>query len=171
MMEIKALLLKEHSKAVTSVIVSYILKHPEKIDELMDCFFDSNSRICQRAAWPVGILGEKNPEIIMSYLPKLITNLKEPKHDAITRNTVRIWQKMKIPENLLGEVFELCFNFILNPKIAIAIRAFSMTACANIAKDIPELREELILAISDQLENATPGIISRGNKIINNLRK
>ncbi|MEY3421409.1 MAG: hypothetical protein RIR48_1701 [Bacteroidota bacterium] len=170
-MDIKALLLKEHSKAVTSVIVNYYLKHPDKIDELMDCFFESNYRICQRAAWPVGILGEKNPEIIISYLPKLITNLTEPKHDAIIRNTVRIWQKMKIPENFQGEVFELCFNFILNPKAAIAIRAFSMTVCANIAKDIPELREELILAISDQLENSAPGIISRGNKIINNLRK
>jgi hypothetical protein len=46
-----------------------------------------------------------------------------------------------------------------------------MTVCANICKDIPELKEELILAIEDQLEFGSAGIVSRGRKIIKELQK
>jgi hypothetical protein len=142
-----------------------------RISELMDCFFDPNLRICQRAAWPVGDLGEKYPTLLIPYLPALIENLKTPKHNAIMRNTVRTWQNMPIPEEFQGAVFEICFEYIIDPKIPIAVRAFSMTVCANICNDVPELKEELKIAIEDQLEFGSPGIRSRGNKILKQLEK
>ncbi len=170
-MTFRSILSSEHSRVATNSILQAIQLEPKRITELMDCFFDNDLRICQRAAWPVGDLGEKFPDLIAPFLPKLIENLKNPKHDAIMRNTVRTWQSMSIPEEWQGQVFEICFNYILNPKIPIAIRAFSMTVCANICKDIPELKQELILAIEDQLEHGSPGICSRGNKIIKELRQ
>lgn len=170
-MDIRAHLLTEHSEAVTDSIVHCIRENPDKLDELMVCFFDQNLRICQRAAWSVGILGEKNPEMMYPYLPEMINYLQNPTHDAIIRNTVRTWQSMKIPEEYQGEIFEICFRYIIQPKFPAAVRAFSMTVCAKIAKEIPELKEELILAISDQLEFGSSGIINRGNKMIKELSR
>ncbi len=161
---------KEHSRAATDIILLEIKKLPERIKELMECFFDAEIRICQRAAWPMGDLGEKYPDLMVPYLPQLIANLKAPKHDAVIRNTVRTWQYMSIPEDYQGEIFEICFYYITDPKIPIAIRAFSMTVCANICKEVPELKEELIMAIEDQLEHGSPGIRSRGTTVIKLLR-
>lgn len=170
-MSIRDILLTEHSRAITDLILKELSSHPDRIDELMTCFFDADLRICQRAAWPVGDLGEKFPALIIPYLHAMIQNLSNPKHDAIIRNTVRTWQFMKIPEPYQGEIFEICFNYIIDPKIPIASRAFSMTVCANICKEIPELKDELILAIEDQMENGSAGIVSRGRKIIKELQK
>jgi len=163
---IRDILNNEHSRVATDKVLGYIKSYPDKIGELMACFFDDNPRICQRAAWPVGDLGEKYPELLIPYLTKMIVNIKEPKHDAVIRNTIRTWQYMSIPEDYLGEIFELCFNYITDPKFPIAIRAFSMTVCANICKVVPELKEELILAIEEQLEHGSAGIKSRGTNVI-----
>jgi len=170
-MDIKKVFEKEHSRIATDKVLHYIQDYPNKMVELMDCFFDADPRICQRAAWPVGDLGEKYPDLLIPYLPEMILNLKAPKHDAVIRNTVRTWQYMSIPEEYLGEIFELCFNYINDPKIPVAIRAFSMTVCANICKAVPELKEELILAIKDQLEYGSAGIKSRGHHVIKELER
>ena len=168
-MDIKKVLEEEHSRVATDKVLGYIQSNPDKIGELMSCFFDDNPHICQRAAWPVGDLGEKYPELLIPYLPQMISNVKEPKHDAVIRNTVRTWQYMSVPEDYLGEIFELCFNYITDPKIPVAIRAFSMKVCANICKAVPEMKEELILAIEDQLENGSAGIKSRGKNVVKQL--
>ncbi len=168
-MNIRLLLESEHNKSTTESIVKCVYRNPHKLEELMDCFFDDNYRICQRASWPVGLIGEKSPEMLVPYLPAMLGNLDNPKHNAIIRNTVRSWQNLKIPEEYEGEIFEKCFNYILDTKAAIAIRAFSMSVCANIAANIPDLKEELIMAINDQMEMASPGIRSRGSKLIRDL--
>ena len=49
----------EHSRVATDKVLGYIQSYPDKIEELMACFFDDNPRICQRAAWSVGDLGER----------------------------------------------------------------------------------------------------------------
>jgi hypothetical protein len=166
---IRSILLEEHSRNVTNTILEAVKNDHSLIKELMDCFFDANLRVCQRAAWPVGDLGEKYPQLILPYLDKMITQLKNPKHNAIIRNTVRTWQFMSIPDKSQGEVYEVCFHYIIDPKVPIAIRAFSMTVCANICKNYPELKAELMIAIQDQMENGSAGICSRGRKIINSL--
>jgi len=167
----KELLTHEHSRQTTDEILRQIQSEPKRIEELMECFLSDDLRLCQRAAWPVGDLGEKFPELIIPYFPQLIANLKQAKHDAVIRNTVRTWQNMHLPKAYQGEIFGLCFDYMINPKIPIAIRAFSMTVCANICIDEPELKNELILAIEDIQENASPGICTRSRSILTKLKK
>ncbi|MBK9734308.1 MAG: hypothetical protein IPO92_04795 [Saprospiraceae bacterium] len=169
-MEIKQILLSEHSRIASEKILASILQNPLNFDALMDCFFDKEYRICQRASWPVGVIGEKQPELLIPYLPRMIHNLEKPLHDAIIRNTVRTWQFMAIPDEFQGHIFDICFKFITDPKKAIAIRAFSITVCANICSTIPELREELATAIEDQIEFGSSGFVNRAMKTIKMLR-
>ncbi|MFZ1751870.1 MAG: hypothetical protein WAU01_16860 [Saprospiraceae bacterium] len=170
-MTIRQLLQSEHSRKNTNIILDAVKANPERIHELMESFFDKEYRICQRAAWPVGDIGKSSPQLLLPYLPKMVTNLKSPRHDAVVRNTLRTWQHMDIPESYLGEIFEISFQYILDPKYPIAIRAFSMTVCFNIVQKVPELKDELILAITDQMENGSPGIKSRGKNILLQLKK
>lgn len=171
MSTIKQRLESGHTKEITASIVSDVKNNPDRVQELMDCFFADDWRLNQRAAWPVGILGESQPSLMLSYMEQMIAHLKSPKHDAVLRNTVRLWQNMDIPEEWQGEVFELCFGFITNPTTPIAIKAFSMTVCENICKNYPELRDELVLAIEDQMEFGSPGVKSRGQKLLKKLKK
>ena len=160
-----------HSKEITASIVADIKDAPDRIYELMDCFFSDDWRLSQRAAWPVGIIGENHPKWMLPFMEQMIALLKAPKHDAVIRNTVRLWQNMEIPEVWQGEIFELCFGFVTTPTTPIAIKAFSMTVCENISKNYPELQQELILAIEDQMEFGSPGVKNRGQKLLKKLKK
>ena len=165
-MNFRNLLEKEHSKSNTSKIVKYIAKHPEALSNLMDCFFDGDIRLCQRAAWPVGDIGEKYPNILLPYLKPMMENISNPKHNAVLRNTLRSWQYLPIPEEFQGVIFDKCYNYFVDVQVPVAIRVFGMTVCANIAKDIPELKKEVIVAIKFQIPFGSAGIKSRGIHLI-----
>ena len=170
-MNIEQELLQEHSKAQALRIAGFIDGDPEKFAELMGFYLNSGYRTTQRAAMAVSICTDRHPELIYPYLDKLITNLKKPAHDAIKRNTVRILQNIEIPERLWGEVWDLCYDFLTDGRQPVAVRAFSMTVLFNLVKKLPGLKNELKIAIEDQMPYGSAGIISRGGKILMKLEK
>ncbi len=160
--EIESILAAGQSKKMAVTVVNLILKDESRIEELMQCFFSDELRTCQHAAWPVGILAEKQPSLLLPYLARMVSNLDEPKHDAVVRNTLRTFQFMKIPEELQSEVYDRCLEYLSNPKYPIAFTAFGMTVCADIAMQYPELREEVISAIDYRMPHGSAGVRSRG---------
>lgn len=162
--KIESILAGGQSRKKADVVVDIILNDPSRIDELMQCFFSTELRTCQYAAWPVGILAEKHPTILLPYLPSMISNLDDPKHNAVVRNTLRTFQFIEIPEELQSEVYDRCLAYLSNPKYPIAFTAFAMTVCANIAMLYPELKDEVIAAIDYRMPNGSAGIRARGMK-------
>jgi hypothetical protein len=171
-MNIRESLEKEHSKALTLRIIAYVGSDTSRMAELMTCFFDGEWRVCQRAAWAVGLIGEKHPQLIEPYLKQMLLNLTIPQHDAISRNTMRILRDMPdIPDDMLGLAADVSFRFLENPSVAIAIRAFSIRVLAKICKKEPELKDEVRALIEDILEHdKAPGIVSAGRDVLRQLK-
>jgi hypothetical protein len=167
-MIIRESLEQEHSKTQTLRIVAYIGNDTTLMAELMACFFDKEWRICQRAAWAVGLIGEKKPHLIEPYLEKMLLHLKTPQHDAILRNTMRVLRDMPdIPENVLGLAVDVAFRFLEDPSVAIAIRAFSMRVLGKICRKEPDLKDELRVMIEDLLEHEkSAGLVSAGRDVL-----
>ena len=169
--EIESILASGQSRKMANTVIDIILQEESRIDELMQCFFSDHLRTCQHAAWPVGILAEKHPTILLPYLRKMVSNLDEPKHDAVVRNTLRTFQFIDIPEELQSEVYDRCLEYLSNPKYPIAFTAFGMTVCADIAMQYQELREEVIAAIEYRMPHGSSGIRARGAKEMRRLLK
>ncbi len=166
-MDIQAVLLKEHSKKQCSSIVRYIGRDQKKFGLLMRLFFSGEYRVTQRAAWPMGYCVEANPDFITPYYKKLILFLnRKDVHPAVARNILRLLQKVEIPKKWQGEIMNSCFQFIENPKEAIAIKIFSLAVLGNLAKDYPEILPELRVVIEARWEMETPGFRSRAKKIL-----
>ena len=161
----------ENSKKMASRISDAVVADPLRMDELMDLFFDEDLRVCQRAAWPVGLLADKNPKLLEPYVKRMLVNLDSPHHDAVIRNTFRTFQVMDFNEDIEGLAFDKAFDFLMDVNNAIAIRVFAMTVCANIALKYPELCQELIPVIEESLPHSSAGFFSRGNSILRKLRK
>ena len=170
-MDLKAIVLEEHSKVQTMRIVHYIGNDPNRFEELMELYFDENNRISQRASWPVGYCAVAHPELIYPYLKKMVAQLELPVHNAIKRNTIRILAEVDLPEDLLGEVADLCFRFLDDPKEAIATRVFSMSVCFNITKREPELANELKIILEDHFPHGSAGFKARAKRILKELKK
>jgi hypothetical protein len=170
-MDLRAALLKEHSKVQTSKIVRYIGNKPDRFTILVKIYLAGPYRITQRAAWPLGNCVEAHPQLITPHWKTLIDFAKKPGvHDAVKRNTVRLLQFIDIPAKHQGKVADLCFAFLQDTSEPIAVRCFSMTVLSRIAKEKPELKNELRILIEDQFPYGTPGFLSRAKKVLKQLQ-
>ena len=171
-MDIRKQLLTTHSKENTTLIVNYIGSDRERCAALMKLFLYGHYRVIQRAAWVVGDLARVQPQLVMPYLPEMVENLKRADvHVAARRNTVRFFQEIDIPEELWGEVAEICFQFLQSAEEPVAVKVFSMTVLLNIVKKVPELKDELKFAVEEQLPYGTSGFKNRGLKTLKALEK
>ncbi|MBX2840868.1 MAG: hypothetical protein KTR26_03800 [Flammeovirgaceae bacterium] len=170
-MDLKEELLREYNKEHVVFLANYIGNDKEKFAELTDLFLHSEMRVTQRASWVVGHCADLHPELIHPHLTNLVNNLRNNIHDAVKRNTIRILQDIEIPEDLIGDVADICFEFLQSNKETIAIKVFSMTVLFNITKSIPELKNELKVIIEDQMPYGSAGFKSRGRKILKQLNK
>lgn len=170
-MNLREEILKEHSRRQAEKIAAYIGDDERRFAELMHLFLGNTYRVTQRAAWIVSICAERNPFLIEPFLSKMVNNLSGDVHDAVKRNTLRIFQTIELPKKLCGKTADICFRFLMDADEPIAVKVFAMTVAANICKHEPELKNELQLVIEDQLENASAGFKARAKKILRQLRK
>jgi hypothetical protein len=169
-MNIKEAALKEHSKAQCDKIVKYVGKDPKKFSQLVNVFLQGPYRVTQRIAWPLSYCVEENTALIHPHLPRILKYVLQPGlHDSVKRNVVRLLQFIDIPKKHQGTVANICFKFLRDTKEPVATRVFSMTVLANLIKEIPELKNELIPIIEDQLPFGSAAFVSRGRKVLKEL--
>ena len=166
-MNIKTALLKEHSKKQCAAIVRFIGNDQKKFDELFDLFLHDEYRVVQRAGWPISYCVEKHPDLIKKHFTKLLKNLdKKGLHDAVKSNTVRLLQYVEIPEKFHGQVMDICFRYISSPAEAVAIKAFSITVLQNLAKQYPEIINEIKLVVEERWDYETVAFKTRAKKLL-----
>jgi hypothetical protein len=166
-MNLRNAILKEHSKKQCALIVKWVGHDQKRFDELFDLFLNDEYRVVQRAGWPVSYCIEKHPDLIKSHYPKLLKNLeKKGIHDAVKRNTVRLLQYVDIPEKFHGQVMDICFKYINSPTEPVAVKAFSITVLQNLAKQYPEIINELKLVIRERWDYETIAFKTRAKKLL-----
>lgn len=160
-------LLKEHSKAQTRKVAAYIGNDKKKFKELIDFLLANEDLIAQRAAWAVRECFQAFPHLIVPYIPILIKHLKKDVHDAVKRNILAILSEVEIQdEDNLGTLTDICFKLLQNAQEPVAVRVHCMSVLYNTIKVYPELKEELLLIIKEQLPYESAGYTSRAKKII-----
>lgn len=171
-MDIKEELLKEHSKAQTKKISEYIGDHSDRFAELVLLFLHDEWLVTQRAAWVMSHCAENYPSLIQPHLMDMVEHLKSKKlHDAVIRNSVKIFSQIELPENVQGHLLQICFDYLLSTKIPVAIQVHSMQIIYNISQDEPDLLNELKMVIEERLPYGTAGFKSRGKKILAGIHK
>lgn len=167
-MNIREEILNNHSKENAERIAEWIGDNEKRIDELMQLFLNEEYRIVQRAAFVVSKVGDQNPQLLEPYYDVMVGHLQHAgQQDAVKRNVLRILQDADIPEDLHGELMNICFEFLADINEPIAIRVFSMTVLDNLSNHYPEIRQELHAILEEQLElGCSAGFRSRAKKIL-----
>ncbi len=170
-MNLKEEILYEHSKAQATRLAAYIGDDVEKFAELMDLVLGEDEKLSQRAAWVMSHCADTVPKLIVPHIGAMMTVFETTPHVAVRRNITRVLQLVDIPEIHQGKLVNICFDVLLNPKAANAVRVFSMSILYNITLQQPELRDELRIVIEDMLPHGTPAIKSRGKRILKAMNK
>lgn len=159
------------TKEQALAVAEYGLSSENALAELMRCLLSEDVRLAQRAAWSVSWVAQKRSESITPYIGLLVSQLEKPLvHNAITRNSLRILQKIEIPDMYHGQLLNVCFNFIQNRATAIAIKAFSLQILFNLSKHYPEIRNELRLIIQENMDYESAAFRSKGKHILAKLQ-
>lgn len=155
------------SKSSMLRVVNWVGNSPSRLTEIVDLFVRGTPEVQIRAAWPLTYCAEHNPERIQPHLKPIIRVLRRKDlHNGVKRSVVRFLQFVDIPKALQGEVANLCFGYLADPGEFPAVRCFSMTVLANLAKENRELQNELRLIIEDQLPYATAAFASRARRTL-----
>jgi len=171
--KLKKMLLDGNHKFNIDLIVHYVGKDTELFRELIDLMLNEPTPIPQRASWAMTTIADKEPWMIEPFLEKLIDLMPNFsfKHPSITRCLLRTLSKIEPPNNKLGELFDLCNNYLTDSKQPAAIRVFAMQVLFNISEKEPELKPELKLIIESNLDNGSTGYANRAGKLLKKLEK
>ncbi len=153
-------------------VAAYVLKH-HKEKELIALALHSDKQLSSRANWAVWHCANIEYNRMVPFHDHLILNLKNKNlHDGVVRNTLRLFQNYPTPKKHHTLLLSICFNYLTNPIVAIAIRVFSMTIIFNISKPYPELLHELKICLMHVIETENSfGILSRAKKVLNQINK
>ncbi|MEQ1763540.1 MAG: hypothetical protein ABL984_10390 [Pyrinomonadaceae bacterium] len=165
-MEIREALLEVHSKAQAEKIADYVGEDEKRFAELIKHLLGPVYRLSQRAAWPVSYCIERHPKLVKPYFNVLIKQLeRDDTHAAVRRNVARLFQFVDVPKRYHGRLFDACYNLLDDADQPVAVRVFSMTVAAKLAKHEPELLAELELIAAKHPSLLTPGMKSRMRRV------
>ena len=177
-MNLREIILEEHSKKQAMRIVRWVGTDKKRFAELVNLFLRGEYRVTQRISWSLSIVAELHPELVKPHLGKLIAQINAPGlHVAVARNTLRFLQFVDIPKRYQGKLVDTCFGFLLKSDSPIALRVFSMTVLQRIAAEEPELVREIREAVKsvmsegggNAMREGRGAIIARGKMVLKQL--
>ena len=168
-MNVRNLLLEEHSRAQTDFIANIIFNHPPVFMEFWQIFLANEEPVSRRAEWVVDVCSETHPEWIVPLLTELTETFPEFTHDGLKRHSLRIIARSPFPKEKLGELASICFDWLTLRGESVATKMYCMEILYRISELEPELKPELADSIRLQMIEGTPGIRSSGKRILKKL--
>jgi len=149
-----------------------IVHHPELFSVLMEIALYNPEQKSWRAAYLVDKIHDDYPELLLPFIEPVIEQLKTENNSSKKRHFLKLLSMNKIPAKHFGFMVDYCIGALTSAKEPPAVRVHAMQILYNISETEPELKPEILAIIENEMEyHATAGIISRGSKITQKLRK
>ena len=154
-----------------------IQKQRFSIKDLIDITFHPDKNIPFRAAWILENLFLEKPESYIEDLEYLISGVKDVDNPSCKRHYAKILMhitapkapaiiKQKLAEIDLEPVVEQLFDWLIDPKILIAVKVFAAEALFNMRDRYDWIAEELANQVRFLMRDGTAAIQSRGRKLL-----
>ena len=139
---------------------------------LIEIAFYGTEQKSWRAAYILDKINDVQPKLLQPYLITMLDQLKVEKNSSKKRHFLKLLSQNEIPENYTGFLFDYCMENISSAKEPPAVRVHAMQNLFNLAQIYTDLTSEVLSIIEHEIEyHSTAGIKSRGNKLVNKLRK
>ena len=161
--------------------LSRILKEENfALSDLIDLTFIANKEIAFRAAWILENIFLQDQLRYENDMEYLLSGIKNIKHPSCQRHYVKILMhitgaktidqiKNKLHQLDLEPAAEQCFDWLINPKVKIAVKVFAIETLFNLRTRYPWINDELVDQINFLMRNGSPGIRSKGKKLLSRL--
>jgi len=174
-------LIKEISKTLVKTkvvkLTAILQKQQFALRDLIDITFHPDKNIAFRAAWILESLFLEKPQTYLDDLDYLVSRIKDVNYPSCKRHYAKIIMHItapKVPPSILEKlinidlepVVEQFFDWLIDPKILIAVKVFTAQALFNMRERYPWIREELAGQLKFLMRDGTAAIQSRGKKLL-----
>lgn len=171
--EISATLVKKKVDKLSAILD----KQQFALQDLIDITFHHDKNIAFRAAWILENLFLKKPGSYIADMDYLFGRIKEIENESCKRHYAKIVMHITQPKALLAirekikeidlePAVEQLFDWMIDPKVRIAVKVFAADALFNLRHSYPWINEELKEQVKFLMRDGTAAIQSRGRKLL-----
>jgi hypothetical protein len=149
-------------------IVDITLQRPELLDELWE-YAITDAHDAWKALWVMDKIHDTRPDLIQPYLKQMYENVVKLKQSGQKRSILKLLSLNPLPVEPTGRFIDYCFSLLKSKSEPVSGRVYAMQILYNITKTIPDFKHELRIVIEDAMIEGSPGIKSRGRKLLRRL--
>lgn len=180
--ELRKLISKKLTKTKVLKLMEIAKRKDFGVKDLMELTFDADLQIGFRAAWILENLLLNNPSLILDNLEEILLRFPQVANPSCQRHYAKILIcltspkinlaiKSKIEKADLTPIIETCFVWLIDPKVAIAVKCFCCETLFNLRKRHDWIADELAREIEFLMLDRSAGIQSKGKRILKELSK
>ena len=161
-------LLPTSSETLIKSLADMTIQRPGLLNELWP-FAISTDPSAWKALWVMDKIHESHPDLINPYLKPMLENVESLKQSGQKRHILKILSLNPLPKEPTGSFINYCFVILQSKSEPVAGRVYAMQILYNITQMIPAFKNELGIVIENVMIEGSPGIISRGRKLLHTL--
>ena len=170
-MDFRSLLLNFPSGAEKDLFIAQVVGNEKRFSELLDMALHDKDPLAWRASWILDGSDEQDPGLAAGHIKRIVRALPKLESVGSLRTLLRLLCRYDIPEEEQGLLIDLCFSYLVSELYPVAVKAHAMLIIYNHVLLYPELKDELVTVLEDQMENNTVGFASRGRRLIKQMEK
>lgn len=101
--------------------------------------------------WMVGGLCESNPEIVSPAVGYFYSKRHDVQIINFNRSLAKMFWLAGVPKKIQGEAIDDMFKWVLDAKVVVSTKNYSLLALHKLSHQFPELKNELKIVIRDQM--------------------
>ena len=164
-------LLYDSSRVVMDQNAGLACKNPAMIRDLLDLTYKQKVKYSPRASRVLFFVANTDSRLLDAYINEIIRFLPAIRNSSIKMNLTNLLYRVDLQKHQqhLGLLVDQCFKWLNSPSETAATKVYSMEILYKIVQFIPELKEELVSTIEDQVIKGSAGIKVRGVEVLNRL--
>ncbi len=163
--QLKNILISSHKEGMIALLKS----RPEYFNEALDLAISDDQPFAWRSAFLISSCMNDNDVRVKKYIKPILACL-QTKSDGHQRDLLRILYRMKLGDKDEGTVFDICIKLWEQIGKAPSVRMIAFKFIIKIAKQYPELLNEISVLMQDHyLESLSPGIKCSARRMIDEI--
>ncbi len=170
-MDFRSLLADIPSGIGKDLLIREVIKSDSHFFTLLQLTLHEKDPLAWRACWVLDGSDERKPGLARKHIGTIVKALPDLESLGALRSLLRMLSRYKIPEKYQGLLIDLCFSYLVSELYPVAVKVHAMQIIYQHVLIYPELKDELMAVIEDQIANNSVGFKSRGRRLIKQMEK
>lgn len=163
--------LKSSTLQQRTLWIAQIVDEEIDIKELCDLFLYEDRTTALRFSWFLSEIGMYKSTDLLAVLPYLFERRKQTSIKGFTYSFVKYWRIAGVPQENKGDAINLLFDWLIDPATSVSVKTHAMEVLFGLTKEFPDLKNELITCIEDQVDKTKVSFGIKAKEILKALKK